>query len=265
MAKERFMTKDASTPVIELEHVYVAYHERLVLEDVSLRVERGQFVGVLGPKGSGKTTLLRAILGLILPTRGQVRVFGVPPWELDGGRSRIGYVPQIADVDSRFPIHVADAVMMGRYGRLGLLRRPSRRDREVVWRCLEQVGMADLAQRQIGELSGGQQRRVLIARTLAQEPRILLLDEPFAGLDAASQHDLLDLFNEVQAAGKTLLVATHDLTCVDGRLHHAVLLNRKIIAYGEPETVFTEEILNATFQTHLLLVNVEGKTYLSYQ
>lgn len=125
--------------------------------------------------------------------------------------------------------------------------------------------MADLAQRQIGELSGGQQRRVLIARTLAQEPRILLLDEPFAGLDAAGQHDLMDLFTEVQAAGKTLLVATHDLSCVAACFHHAVLLNRKVIAFGEPRTVFTEEILNATFQTHLLLVNVEGKTYVSYQ
>jgi manganese/iron transport system ATP-binding protein len=256
------MKEEGFRPAIELSDIWAGYNGQAALEGVTLTIEEGCLAGLVGPNGSGKSTLLRVILGLHRPWRGKVRLFGQ---KIDGAHRLLGYMPQVELVDWNFPVSVFDVVMMGRYGRLGLLRRPSRRDREVVWRCLEQVKMADLAQRQIGELSGGQQRRVLIARTLTQEPRILLLDEPFAGLDAASQHDLLDLFNEVQAAGKTLVVATHDLTCVAGRFHHAVLLNRKIIAYGEPETVFTEEILNATFQTHLLLVNVEGKTYVGYQ
>jgi manganese/iron transport system ATP-binding protein len=249
-------------PAIEVSDLWAGYDGRTALEGVTLTIEEGCLAGLVGPNGSGKSTLLRAILGLHRPWRGEVRLFGQ---KIDRARRLLGYMPQVELVDWDFPASVFDVVMMGRYGRLGLLRRPSRRDREVVWRCLEQVGMADLAQRQIGELSGGQQRRVLIARTLTQEPHILLLDEPFAGLDAAGQHDLMDLFNEVQAAGKTLLVATHDLSCVAACFHHAVLLNRKVIAFGEPHTIFTEEILNATFQTHLLLVNVEGKTYVSYQ
>jgi len=242
--------------------LWAGYNGQTALEGITLTIEEGCLAGLVGPNGSGKSTLLRVILGLHRPRRGEVRLFGQ---KVDRARGLLGYMPQVELVDWDFPTSIFDVVMMGRYGRLGLFRRPSRRDREVVWRCLEQVGMADLAQRQIGELSGGQQRRVLIARTLAQEPRILLLDEPFAGLDAAGQHDLMDLFSEVQAAGKTLLVATHDLSCVAACFHHAVLLNRKVIAYGEPRTVFTEEILNATFKTHLLLVNVEGKTYVSYQ
>jgi len=249
-------------PAIEVSDLWAGYNGQAALESVTLTIEEGCLAGLVGPNGSGKSTLLRVILGLHRPWRGEVRLLGQ---KADHARRLLGYMPQVELVDWAFPASVFDVVMMGRYGRLGLLRRPNRRDQEVVWRCLEQVGMADLAQRQIGELSGGQQRRVLIARTLAQEPRILLLDEPFAGLDASAQHDLMDLFNEVQAAGKTLLVATHDLSCVAAAFHHAVLLNRKVIAYGEPRTVFTEEILNATFQTHLLLVNVEGKTYVSYQ
>jgi ABC-type Mn2+/Zn2+ transport system ATPase subunit len=255
-------TEGGFRPAIEVNNLWAGYNGQAALEGVTLTIEEGCLAGLVGPNGSGKSTLLRVILGLHQPWRGGVRLFGQ---KIDRARGLLGYMPQVELVDWAFPVSVFDVVMMGRYGRLGLLRRPSRQHQEVVWRCLEQVGMADLAQRQIGELSGGQQRRVLIARTLAQEPRILLLDEPFAGLDAAGQHDLMDLFSEVQAAGKTLLVATHDLSCVAACFHHAVLLNRKVIAYGEPHVVFTEETLNATFQTHLLLVNVEGKTYVGHQ
>ena len=249
-------------PAIEVSDLWAGYNGQAALEGVTLAIEEGCLAGLVGPNGSGKSTLLRVILGLHRPWRGEVRLFGQ---KVDRARRLLGYMPQVELVDWAFPVSVFDVVMMGRYGRLGLLRRPSRRDREAVWRCLEQVGMTDLARRQIGELSAGQQRRVLIARTLAQEPRILLLDEPFTGLDATAQHDLLDLFNKVRAAGKTLLVATHDLSCVAAAFDHAACLNRKIIAFGEPRTIFTEEVLNATFQTHLLLVNVEGKTYVSYQ
>jgi ABC-type Mn2+/Zn2+ transport system ATPase subunit len=249
-------------PAIEVSDLWAGYNGQAALEGVTLTIEEGCLAGLVGPNGSGKSTLLRVILGLHRPWRGEVRLFGQ---KVDRARRLLGYMPQVELVDWAFPVSVFDVVMMGRYGRLGLLRNPIRRDREAVWHCLEQVGMTDLARRQIGELSAGQQRRVLIARTLAQEPRILLLDEPFTGLDAAAQHDLLDLFNKVRAAGKTLLVATHDLSCVAAAFDHAACLNRKIIAFGEPRTIFTEEVLNATFQTHLLLVNVEGKTYVSYQ
>jgi len=255
------MAEAGFRPAIEVSVLWAGYNGQAALEGVTLAIEEGSLAGLVGPNGSGKSTLLRVILGLHRPWRGEVRLFGQKT-----GRARrlLGYMPQVELVDWDFPVSVFDVVMMGRYGRLGPLRRPNRRDQEVVWRSLEQVRMTDLAQRQIGELSAGQQRRVLIARTLAQEPRILLLDEPFTGLDASAQHDLLDLFNEVRVAGKTLLVATHDLSCVAAAFDHAACLNRKIIAFGEPHTIFTEEILNATFQTHLLLVNVEGKTYVGY-
>ena len=256
------MKEEGFRPAIELSDVWAGYNGQTALEGVTLTIEEGCLAGLVGPNGSGKSTLLRVILGLHRPWRGEVRLFGQ---KIDGARRLLGYMPQVELVDWAFPVSVFDVVMMGRYGGLGLLRRPSRRDHEVVWHSLEQVGMTELVRRQIGELSGGQRRRVLIARTLAQEPRILLLDEPFTGLDATAQHDLLDLFNEIRAAGKTLLVATHDLSCVAAAFDHAACLNRKIIAFGRPHTIFTEEILNATFETHLLLVNVEGKTYVSYQ
>jgi zinc transport system ATP-binding protein len=251
------MTKDASAspeqvrdsvPVIEMEHVYVAYQERLVLEDVSLRVEKGQFVGVLGPNGSGKTTLLKAILGLVRPTRGQVRVFGMPPWELDGGRSRIGYVPQIADVDSRFPIHVANVVMMGRYGRIGLLRRPGPADREAVRWALAQVGMEALAERQIGELSGGQRQRVFVARALAAKPELLLLDEPTTGFDVAMTEGLYQLLHQLhRSLGLTLLLVSHDVGVVSQFVDQVACLSGRLVAHGRPGEMEGEGLLQCMY------------------
>jgi ABC-type Mn2+/Zn2+ transport system ATPase subunit len=149
---------------------------------------------------------------------------------------------------------------MGRYGRLGLLRRPGRRDREAALSALERVRLTHLADRQIGELSGGEQRRVLIARALAQEADLLLLDEPIAGLDAGAQHDLLRLVEELRDQGKTLLVATHDLSCVAAKFDHAILLNRRIVAFGRPADVFTEELLTEAFQRHLFILPAGGRT-----
>jgi ABC-type Mn2+/Zn2+ transport system ATPase subunit len=249
-------------PAIEVRDLWAGYNRHAALEDISFQIEPGCLAGLVGPNGSGKSTLLRVMLGLHRPWRGEVRLFGQ---KVAQARRLLGYTPQVELVDWTFPVTLFDVVMMGRYGRLGLLRRPGPHDREMAWRCLEQVGMADLAGRQIGELSGGQQRRALIARTLAQEPRILLLDEPVTGLDAAAQHDLLHLFDDLRAEGKTLLVATHDLSCVAAGFDHVVCLNRKVIAFGKPRTVFTEEVLNATFERHLLLVNIEGKIYASHQ
>jgi ABC-type Mn2+/Zn2+ transport system ATPase subunit len=191
-----------------------------------------------------------------------VRIFGRPGAP---GRGSIGYTPQWELVDWAFPVTAFDVVLMGRYGRIGLLRRPGRRDREAARQALERVGMADRADRRIGELSGGEQRRVLIARALAQEAPLLLLDEPFAGLDASAQHDLLGLFDELRRAGHTLLVATHDLSCVAGAFDHAVFLNRRVIAFGRLPEVFTERVLNETFERHLLLVSVEGRVYAAHR
>ena len=170
-------------PVIQAEHVSVNYQDKLVLEDVTFTIHKGEFWGILGPNGSGKTTLLRTMLGLITPFAGSVRVFGKAPQQLGADRDRIGYVPQHASIDFNFPISVRDVVLLGRSRKIGLGKRAGTEDKRAVQRALELVEVADLAERQIGRLSGGQRQRVLIARALALEPEILLLDEPTAALE----------------------------------------------------------------------------------
>lgn len=246
----------AETPALRVEGLWTGYDGRPALEDVTFSIERGCLAGLVGPNGSGKSTLLRTILGLQRPWRGQVWVFGGRP-----ERRRLGYTPQTESIDWAFPITVFEVALMGRYGHLGLLRRPGKRDRQVAWQALERVGMADKARRRIQELSGGEQRRTLIARALSQEAELLLLDEPFAGLDAPVQHDLLHLFQDLAAEGKTLLVATHDLSCVATHFDHAVFLNRRVIAFGRLEEVLREDVLRETFQRHLLLFSRGGQIY----
>ena len=227
------------------------YGSHTALEGVSFTIEHGCLAGLVGPNGSGKSTLLKVVLGLLRPWQGQVFIYGHPGRPEPG---RVGYTPQSELVDWAFPVTVAEVVLMGRYGRLGLIRRPTRHDREVAMAALERVHLADRAQRSIGQLSGGEQRRALIARALAQEADLLLLDEPLAGLDAAAQHDLLRLFEELRREGKTLFVATHDLSCVAADFDHAVLLNRRVVAFGRPAQVFTEENLSIAFQRHLFVL-----------
>jgi ABC-type Mn2+/Zn2+ transport system ATPase subunit len=167
-------------------------------------------------------------------------------------------------VDWDFPVSVGDVALMGRYGRLGPLRWPSRADRRASEEALDIVGMGHLRGRLIGELSGGQRRRVLLARALADHPRLLLLDEPFTGLDATAQHQLLDIIRDLQAAGTTVVLSTHDLSCVSAACQRAACLNRRLVAYGTPEEVLTEEVLSETFGTHLLMVHIDGQAY-AYQ
>ena len=246
---------------LEADDIWAGYNGRTALEGVAFNIETGCLAGLVGPNGSGKSTLLRLILGLHKPWRGRIRIFG------SGARPdrlRLGYTPQTEQVDWSFPVTVLDVVLMGRYGRLGPLRRPTATDRDIARQALESVRMADLAGRRIGELSGGQQRRALVARALAQEADLLLLDEPLSGLDATAQHDLINLFEGLRHQGKTLLVAPHDLSCVAADFDHAILLNRKVVAFGRPADVFTEELLNATFQRHLLLVRLEDRTYVGH-
>jgi len=248
MAEKTTMEGNAPSPVIELEHVYVAYRERLVLEDVSLRVEQGQFVGIIGPNGSGKTTLLKTILGLVRPVRGVVRVFGVPPWELNGDRSRIGYVPQIMDVDFRFPVHVRDVVMMGRYGRIGLVRRPGPEDWQAVQQALERVGIADLADRQIGELSGGQRQRVFVARALATEPELLLLDEPTTGFDMVMAEGLYELLHQLhRSLNLTVLLVSHDVGVVSQYVDQVACISGRLVAHGRPQEVLGRGALECMY------------------
>ncbi len=251
----------ADALALEARDLWAGYDGQPALEGVTFDIETGCLAGLVGPNGSGKSTLLRVILGLHKPWRGDIRVFssGRRP-----DRRRLGYTPQSEQVDWSFPVTVLDMVLMGRYGRLGPLRRPTKADREIAWQALESVRLADLAHRRGGELSGGQQRRALIARTLAQEADLLLLDEPLAGLDATAQHDLIALFEGLRHQGKTLLVSTHDLSCVAADFDHAVLLNRKVVAFGRPSDVFTEELLNATFKSHLLLVRLKDRTYVGH-
>jgi ABC-type Mn2+/Zn2+ transport system ATPase subunit len=246
---------------VAVRDLWAGYDSAPVLEAVSFVLPTGSLIGLAGPNGSGKSTLLKAVLGLLRPWRGSIEIFGQ---RIDGVRQRVGYAPQAELVDWDFPATVGDVVMMGRYGRIGLLRRPGRPDRAAVQRALQQVDLADLASRQIGELSGGQQRRMLIARALAQEADLLLLDEPMGGLDAVSQHQLLTLFEDLRNAGKTLLVATHDLSCVAACFDLALLLNRRLIAYGPPAEVFTPEALSDAFAGHLLLIPTEGGVYVEH-
>jgi len=239
------------TPAVAVSHLRAGYNGNAALDDVTFTVEKGCLAGLVGPNGSGKSTLLQVIMGLKKPWSGEVEVSGR---KVKVGHSSIGYAPQAELVDWSFPVTVLDVVIMGRYGKIGLVRRPGEVDREIALHSLERVNMAEFRERRVGELSGGQQRRVLIARALAQETDLLLLDEPLAGLDAAAQHDLLRLLEDLRKEDRTLFVATHDLSCVASDFDHAVLLNRRVVAFGRPKDVFTAELLSEAFERHLLVL-----------
>jgi ABC-type Mn2+/Zn2+ transport system ATPase subunit len=225
------------------------------IRDVSLRVPVGELVGLIGPNGAGKSTLFKAMLGLLPSAQGQVLAFGRP---VEQARGDIAYMPQVDEVDWTFPVSVLDVVLMGRYRSFRPFARWSRGDRETAMSALERVQLAQFASRQVGQLSGGQRRRVLMARAIARGARLLLLDEPFAGLDAAVQHDLVEILDTLAQEGKAILVATHDLSCVANSCDEAICINRRIIAQGPSADVLTEEILTETFQRHLLAVPRHG-------
>lgn len=235
---------------IRVDNVTVAYDARPVLRSVSFHVEPGQTLGVIGPNGAGKSTLLKCILGLIRPDMGKTLVFGHP---IDRVRQRLAYVPQTEAVDWDFPVTVLDVALMGRYGRLAWWRWPSRRDRELAMEALERVGMANFADRHIRQLSGGQQRRAFLARALCQGADLLLLDEPFAGVDAATEHAIFDLIDRMNDEGKTLVVVNHDLSVLD-RFDALLMLNQRVVAFGPTGQVATQENLSATYGGRLSLL-----------
>ena len=236
---------------LDVEHITVAYNGPPVLLDVTFQVPHGARVAVVGPNGAGKSTLFKALVGLLPLRQGRVRIHGRP---LGSHLDCVAYVPQREEVDWRFPVTVADVVMMGRYGRLGWLKRPRREDREVVQRSMEQMGLADLRDRPIGELSGGQQQRVFLARALAQEPHILLMDEPFTGVDVATQETMLALLDQLHARQVTVMVSTHDLNLAATRFDRVLLLNRRVIAYGTAAEVFTPQTVMEAFSGQALIL-----------
>ena len=239
------------TTAIELRDLSVAYGTHVVLDHLSLMVPAAQIIGLIGPNGAGKTTLLKAIVGATRLLKGQVRVLGQP---ISAVRQRIAYVPQRRDVDWTFPLSVLDVVLMGRYGRLGIWRRPGKRDREIALEALEQVRLTKRRDCQIGELSGGQQQRVFLARALAQQADLLLLDEPFTGIDTTTQSVIFDLLCEQRQQGRTVLLSTHDLHSVEQNCDQLVALNRRIVAFGPVDQVFTAPVLRSTFGSQIAVV-----------
>ena len=222
--------------VFEVQQLTVNYDKTPVLWDIALRIPAGLFVGIIGPNGAGKSTLIKAALGLVKPISGSVQFFGKP---LKQVRQRVAYVPQRESVDWDFPVTVRELVLMGRYGRLGLFHRPREADWAAVDYYLDRVGMASYANRQIKQLSGGQQQRVFLARALLQEADIYFMDEPFTGVDLATETIIVQLLQQLRTQGKTVFIVHHDLNTVEHYFDWTILLNMRLIAYGPTAQVFT--------------------------
>ncbi len=225
-----------SAPIIHIRNLSVSYDDKIVLEQIDLDIVQGGLYGVLGPNGAGKSTLFKAILGLLEPNAGTINILGK---SIGNVRKKIAYVPQKDEVNWRFPATVEDVVTMGRYPHKGLLQRMNAEDKQIVSQALDDVGMTDFRKRQIGELSGGQQQRVFIARALCQQPEIFMLDEPFVGVDIATEENIIELLQQLADKGRTLLVIHHDLTKVKEYFNHVILLDRKLIAVGTTSDQFT--------------------------
>ncbi len=239
-------------PPLEIHDLTVAYHQRPVLWGVDLVVPAGQLVGIVGPNGAGKSTLIKAAMGLLPAASGWVKVFG---GSVSENLRRIGYVPQRESVDWDFPVSVHDVVLMGRYGHVGLMRRPTAHDHDVARRCIEEVGLVAFANRQISDLSGGQQQRVFLARALAQESDLYFMDEPFAGVDAATESAIIALLQALKARGKTILVVHHDLPTAREYFDMLLLLNMRVVAFGPTEQVFKYDLLQQTYGGRLTILS----------
>jgi len=236
---------------LEIENASIGYGERIVIHDLSFQVPHGARVAVVGPNGAGKSTLFKALVGILPVHSGQILIHGQ---SLGTHKDCVAYVPQREDVDWRFPVTVRDVVMMGRYGQIGWWSRPSKTDKQIVHKSIDQMGIADLADLSIGQLSGGQQQRAFLARSLAQEPHILLMDEPFTGVDATTQEVTFGLLDHLQSQQVTTIISTHDLNLAATRFDHILLINHRLIAYGSPQQVFTKENLAAAFGNSLLVM-----------
>ena len=241
---------------IDVEHLTVSYLDNHALDRVSVTLPTASLIGIIGPNGAGKSTFLKAILGLIPSRIDQLRVLDQP---LEAVRSRVAYVPQRSAIDWDFPVRVQDVVLMGCYPKLGLFKRPSKAQKVFAMECLERVGMEEYAERQIGELSGGQQQRVFLARALAQEADLFLLDEPFVGIDIASEQMIIALLRTLRAEGRTIVVVHHDLHKAEDYFDILMLLNKRLIAVGHPSDILTPDRLETAYGLPLFERRKEGQ------
>jgi len=241
------MTIDAPF-AIEVSNLTVSYNARPALLDVSISIEKDRLVGVIGPNGAGKSTFIKAILGFVKPDLGTVKIKGI---HAKNAKGQVAYVPQRGAVDWDFPITVREVALMGRYQQIAWYNSPGKKDRDAAMQALEMVRMADFAHRQIGELSGGQQQRVFMARALAQGSDILLLDEPFAGVDAATERAILEVLERAKKSGKTLVVVHHDLSTAAEYFDKLLLIKQRLYAYGEPDIVLQEDLLSQVYEGRL--------------
>jgi manganese/iron transport system ATP-binding protein len=240
---------DPDPAALQLDGATLAYDAEPVLTGVTGRVCAGEVVALIGPNGAGKSTLIKAVLGLVPVVGGTITVLGRTP---AAARRDVGYVPQADTLDPQFPVSVAQVVLMGRYRQVGWVRRPGRTDRRAAAEALEQVGLADRAKATFGTLSGGQRQRVLLARAIAQQPRLLLLDEPFNGVDLVSQDALLQVLAELKRQGTAVLISTHDLALAQHVADHACLLNRSMVGFGPTASTLTPDRLRATYGSRAL-------------
>jgi ABC-type Mn2+/Zn2+ transport system ATPase subunit len=247
----------AGSVAVRLSDVSAGYGDRVALANVTLSIPTGSLLAVIGPNGAGKSTLLKAIAGLLEPFSGTVEVLGGPP-----GREarRIAYVPQAEVVDWAFPVTVGDVVMMGRVPLIGVGRSAGAADRAAVADALRTVGMTDAVERQVGNLSGGQRRRVFLARAIAARPDLYLLDEPVTGVDATTQEDLMDVLEAEARAGRTVVATTHDLACAAQRFHQAAFVNGRIVATGPANIVLDPGLLAATYGGHVIVLPAGERT-----
>jgi len=241
----------AAPPALEVHDLTVSYQSKPVLWNVDLAIPAGKLVGIIGPNGAGKSTLIKAIMGVLPISSGWVQVFGQP---VERQRRRIAYVPQRESVDWTFPVTAMDVVLMGRYGMIPWYRRIGRADRAKAMEALGKVGMGAYATRQISNLSGGQQQRVFLARALAQESDVYLMDEPFAGVDAATESAIVKLLQDLREAGKTVIVVNHDLQTAEHYFDMLILLNMRLVAFGPTEQVFTPALLQKTYGGRLTIL-----------
>ncbi len=252
MPKQTKPVVQTKSSPLEVHDLTVAYHRKPVLWDIDFEVPEGLLVGIVGPNGAGKSTLIKAALGMVPLASGWVKCYGEP---LAKQRTKIGYVPQRESVDWDFPTDALDVVMMGVYGKLGWFKRPKQNDKDFAMECLEKVGMAEYAYRQISQLSGGQQQRVFLARALAQNASLYFMDEPFAGVDAATEKAIITLLKELKQHAKTVFVVHHDLQTVTDYFDWVLMLNMRQIAFGPVEKHFTPENLKKTYGGRLNIIN----------
>jgi manganese/zinc/iron transport system ATP- binding protein len=250
------MILQVENPVVEVHDLTVSYDRKPVLWGIDLTLPAGALVGVIGPNGAGKSTLIKAMMDLLPAGSGYVRIFDRPINEV---RNRISYVPQRESVDWDFPASVFDVVLMGRYGKLGLFKRPRKADKDAAMDALQKVGMQGYANRQISQLSGGQQQRVFLARALAQNADIYFMDEPFAGVDIATETAIIELLRTMREQGKTVIVVHHDLQSATEYFDWVVLLNLRLVASGPTEQILTQQLLEQTYGGKLTVLTKVGE------